>query len=369
MKSRENFMRLALEQARKALGRTSPNPPVGAVVVREGEVVGRGHHERAGGPHAETQALQEAGEAARGADLYVTLEPCDHEGRTPPCAPAVVAAGIRRVFIGTIDPNPKVSGRGIERLRAGGLEVETGVLGEEARELIEPWEKYIRTRTPFVIAKAAATLDGRIATRTGASRWITGEEARAEVHALRSICDAVLVGARTVRADDPALTARIPGGRDPLRVILDSRLEISPEARVFSQPGRTLVACTPQAEGNGAARLAEAGAEILACRATSEGRIDIDDLLVRLGAKGIVSVLVEGGAEVFSSFLAAGRVDRLLLYLAPKIFGEGPSWTRGPVADLPAEALGFGLRSFRQVGEDLRIELGPLPGAKRDEND
>lgn len=363
-------MRLALDQARRALGRTSPNPPVGAVIVRDGEVVGMGHHLRAGDPHAETMALEAAGEAARGADLYVTLEPCDHEGRTPPCAPAVVAAGIRRVFVGTIDPNPKVSGRGIERLRAGGLEVETGLLGNEARELIEPWEKYIRTKTPFVVAKVAATLDGKIATRTGASRWITGEAAREEVHALRSICDAVLVGAGTVRADDPALTARVPEGRNPLRVILDSRLEIAPEARVFSEPGRTLVACGPQAEGGRAARLAEAGAEILACRATPEGRVDLDDLLARLGAKGIVSVLVEGGTEVFSSFLAAGKIDRLLLYLAPKVFGEGPSWTRGPVAETPAEALGLALRSVRQVGEDLRIELGPAPSdAERAESD
>src|SRR5690606_12348726 len=203
---REEFMRLALEEAQKGLGSTSPNPPVGAVIVRDGEVVGRGHHERAGGPHAEKVALEAAGEAARGADLYVTLEPCDHEGRTPPCAPAVAAAGIRRVFIGPIDPNPKVSGRGVARLRSAGVEVEVGVAGAECRRLIEPWEKFIRTKRPFVTAKVAATLDGRIATRTGASKWITGEPARAEVHALRSVVDAILVGAGTVRADDPALT-------------------------------------------------------------------------------------------------------------------------------------------------------------------
>lgn len=363
-------MRLALDRARKGLGRTSPNPPVGAVVVREGEVVGMGHHERAGGPHAETLALRDAGEGARGADLYVTLEPCDHEGKTPPCAPAVIEAGIRRVFIGAIDPNPKVSGRGVARLRGAGLEVETGILGEEARALIEPWEKFIQSRTPFVIAKAAATLDGRIATRTGASRWITGEAARAEVHALRSICDAVLVGTGTVRMDDPALTARNPGGRNPLRIILDSRLSIPPTARLFSEEGHTLVACTSEAEEGRAKVLREAGAEILGCRATPEGRVDLGDLLARLGERGIVSVLVEGGAEVFSSFLEAGEVDRLLLYLAPKIFGEGPAWTLGPVADEPAEALGLAIRGVDRVGEDLRIELGPPPSdAKRAKSD
>lgn len=365
-------MRLALEEAQKGLGSTSPNPPVGAVIVRDGEVVGRGHHERAGGPHAEKVALEAAGEAARGADLYVTLEPCDHEGRTPPCAPAVAAAGIRRVFIGTIDPNPKVSGRGVARLRSAGVEVEVGVAGAECRRLIEPWEKFIRTKRPFVTAKVAATLDGRIATRTGASKWITGEAARAEVHALRSVVDAILVGAGTVRADDPALTARIPGGRNPLRVILDSRLEIPTTARLFGEPGCTLVACAQPVEKERMERLAESGAEILPCRPTPEGRVDLDDLLARLGAKGIVSLLVEGGAEVFSSFLAAGKVDRLLIYLGPKIFGDGPNWAKGPVATTVEEALGFSVRSVGQVGEDLRIELvppAPLQGAKRAESD
>jgi diaminohydroxyphosphoribosylaminopyrimidine deaminase/5-amino-6-(5-phosphoribosylamino)uracil reductase len=353
----ESFMRLALRNARKGLGHTSPNPPVGAVVVRDGRVVGEGHHERAGGPHAEAIALAQAGEAARGADLYVTLEPCDHQGKTPPCAPAVVAAGVARVFVGTIDPNPKVSGRGIERLRAAGIPVEVGVAEAECRELIEPWSKFIRTREPFVLCKVASTLDGRIATRTGDSRWITSEAARAEVHELRSVFDAVLVGKGTVQADDPRLTARVPGGRNPVRIVLDSRLEIAPEARVFSEEGRTLVACVGPHDGERAERLRRAGAEILACRPTPEGRVDLDDLLSRLGAMGIVSVLVEGGAGVFSSFLESGRVDRLLLYLGPKIFGDGPSWARAPVASTVEGALGFSLRSVRAVGADVRVEL------------
>lgn len=363
-------MRLALEEARKGLGRTSPNPPVGAVIVRGGEVVGRGHHQRAGGPHAEQEALRAAGEAARGADLYVTLEPCDHEGRTPPCAPAVAEAGIRRVFVGVIDPNPKVSGRGVERLRSGGVEVEVGVAAASCRRLIEPWEKFIRTKRPFVTAKVAATLDGRIATRSGASRWITGEAARAEVHALRDEVDAILVGAGTVRADDPALTARVPGGRNPLRVVLDSRLELPPTARLLREPGRTLLACAQPAAGERTERLVAAGAEILPCRPTPEGRVDLDALLARLAAKGIVSLLVEGGAEVFSSFLAEGKVDRLLLYLGSKIFGAGPSWVTAPAADRVEEALALSIRSVERVGEDLRLELrAPLSDAKPAESD
>lgn len=357
MNEHERFMRLALASARKGLGRTSPNPPVGAVVVRDGRVVGEGHHQRAGGPHAEILALRAAGELARGADLYVTLEPCDHQGKTPPCAPAVIAAGIARVFVGTIDPNPKVSGRGIARLRAAGIPVEVGVAGGECRALIEPWAKYIRTKAPFVLAKVAATLDGRIATRTGASRWITSEEARAEVHELRSVYDAVLVGSGTVRADDPRLTARIPGGRDPVRVVLASRLEIPPSARVFGEGGRTLVACAQGFDSARADELRRSGAEIVVCRPGRDGRVDLEDLLVRLGEMGIVSLLVEGGAQVFSAFLAAGLLDRLLLYLAPKVFGDGPAWACAPAAATVEEALGFSVRSVRRVGPDVCIEL------------
>ena len=357
MSEHESFMRLALACARRGLGRTSPNPPVGAVVVRDGRVVGEGHHQRAGGPHAEILALEAAGELARGADLYVTLEPCDHHGKTPPCAPAVIAAGVARVFVGTIDPNPKVSGRGIARLRAAGIPVEVGVAEEECRALIEPWAKYIRTRIPFVLCKVAATLDGRIATRTGASRWITSEEARAEVHQLRSVHDAVLVGSGTVRADDPRLTARIPGGRDPVRVVLASRLEVPPGARILGEGGRTVVACVEGADPREAERLRRAGAEVLVCRAGEDGRVDLGDLLSRLGEMGIVSVLVEGGAQVYSSFLKAGLVDRLLLYLGPKVFGEGPAWASAPAAATVDEALGFSVRTVRKVGPDVCIEL------------
>ncbi len=209
----ERFMRLALREAAKGLGRTSPNPAVGAVLVKDGRVVGRGHHARAGGPHAEVVALRAAGARARGADLYTTLEPCDHQGKTPPCSVAILEAGVRRVFVGSTDPNPLVNGRGMARLRRGGLPVEQGVLAVECDALNAAWFTYITERRPFVTLKAAVTLDGRIATRTGDARWVTGEAARAWVHRLRDRVDAVLVGAGTARADDPELTTRLPGGR------------------------------------------------------------------------------------------------------------------------------------------------------------
>lgn len=367
MKPHEAFMRLALEQASLGLGRTSPNPPVGAVVVRAGEVVGVGHHAQAGGPHAEAAALAAAGELARGADLYITLEPCDHQGRVAPCAPAIVAAGVRRVFLGTIDPNPKVSGRGVSRLRGAGIEVELGVLEADCQRLIEPWAHFIRTGTPYVVAKVASTLDGRIATSSGASQWITGEAARAKGHALRNVCDAILVGIGTARTDDPLLTCRIPGGRDPIRVVLDSGLGLSPEAKMLQQGGRTWVACVEPPPADRAERLLRAGAEILPCVPAPGGGVDVDDLLRRLGERGVVSLLVEGGARVHGSFLAAGRIDRLHLFFGPKVFGAGPSWIEGWAADSVASAKGFEIVSTSLLEGDLWVEARPR--AQRSETD
>ena len=354
-------MRRALDAARLGLGRTSPNPPVGAVVVKDGEIVAVGHHAMAGGPHAEVAALDAAGPKARGADLYVTLEPCNHVGRTGPCAPRVVEAGIARCFVGSPDPNPLVSGRGIRRMRRGGVAVEVGVLREETDALIEPWARFITEGRPFVTMKVASTLDGRIATRTGESQWITGPEARGLVHRLRNEVDAVLVGSGTVTADDPRLTARIEGGRDPARVVLSSRLEISPRARIF-HPGSkapTLVACVSPAPAAEAEALRAAGAEILECRGGG-GRIDVGDLLAKRGARGIVHVLVEGGARIFGAFLAAGACDRLLLHYGPKVFGGGPSWTDEPAVTRVADAPAFRYETVSLVGGDLLVEARPL---------
>jgi diaminohydroxyphosphoribosylaminopyrimidine deaminase/5-amino-6-(5-phosphoribosylamino)uracil reductase len=353
----EVFMRLALREAEKGLGRTSPNPPVGAVLVRDGRVVGMGHHERAGGPHAELFALQAAGELARGATLYVTLEPCAHHGRTPPCAPAVAAAGVSRVFVGSPDPNPLVAGRGIRTLRDAGLEVEVGLLREACDELIEGWAHFLSTGRPFVILKAASTLDGRIATKTGDSKWITGEAARREVHGLRDRADAVLVGRGTVEADDPQLTTRLEGGRDALRVILDSTLSVRPDARIF-RTGRSkvLVACAEGADESRAEALRKAGAEILVA---GRGRVELPLLLAELGRRNVAQLLVEGGARIFGSFLAADLVDRLVLHYGPKVFGAGPAWTDAPAAERVADALSFELRSSRALDGDLVVELRP----------
>jgi diaminohydroxyphosphoribosylaminopyrimidine deaminase/5-amino-6-(5-phosphoribosylamino)uracil reductase len=349
----ERYMRRALAEAEKGLGRTSPNPAVGAVVVKGGRVVGRGHHARAGGPHAEVVALRAAGARARGADLYTTLEPCNHWGKTPPCSLAIVEAGVRRVFVGSPDPNPVVNGRGNAQLRRAGVEVVTDVLRGPCDALNQAWFHFITAGRPFVTLKAAVTLDGRIATATGDSRWVTGEAARAEVHRLRDRADAVLVGAGTARQDDPLLTTRLPRGRgrDPLRVVLDTRLRLPRSLKVFhaESPAPTLVATGRR----GAAAPVE-GVELLVCR-TRRGRVDLTDLLARLAARGVTHLLVEGGAAVHRSFLEARLVDRVVLHVAPKILGGGKAWLDGPGPRRMGEALALGEVRVRRLGEDLVV--------------
>ena len=360
----ERFMRLALREARRGLGRTSPNPAVGAVLVKGGRVVGRGHHARAGAPHAEVMAIRDAGASARGADLYTTLEPCDHFGRTPPCSLAILEAGVRRVLSGSGDPNPRVNGRGIRRLRRAGVEVETGLLSEACDAINQPWFRFITTGRPHVTLKVAATLDGRIATASGDSRWVTGGEARAHVHRLRSAVDAVLVGSGTARADDPRLTARLPGGRgrDPIRVVLDSRLELPATLRLFRQrsAAATLVA---HVAGTPPARPPR-GVEYLRCR-VKRGRVDLPDLLSRLGKRGVTRLLVEGGAQVNRAFLDAGLVDQLLLFVAPKIAGGGIAWIGGKGAARMAEALPVLDLRVRRMGRDLLFSGRPAPKGDR----
>ncbi|MGB9782330.1 MAG: bifunctional diaminohydroxyphosphoribosylaminopyrimidine deaminase/5-amino-6-(5-phosphoribosylamino)uracil reductase RibD [Moorellaceae bacterium] len=359
----EFFMRRALELARLGLGRTSPNPAVGAVVVRDGKVVGEGYHRKAGTPHAEIHALGEAGEQSREATLYVTLEPCCHYGKTPPCTEAIIAAGIKRVVAAMLDPNPKVSGGGVRRLQEAGLEVKVGVMEKEARRLNEAFIKFITTGVPWVTLKMAITLDGKIATRTGASRWISGEASRLKAHELRDTHDAVLVGIGTVLADDPELTTRIPGGRDAVRVILDSRLRLPEKARVVkvSSSAPTLVATTEEAPRERREKLARAGVEVMVLPA-SGGKVSWPALLQALAQRQITSVLVEGGAEVNASALAEGVVDRVVAFIAPKIFGgrEAP----GPVAGLgvahPDEAWKLEEVEMEPLEEDVMI-TGLLP--------
>jgi diaminohydroxyphosphoribosylaminopyrimidine deaminase/5-amino-6-(5-phosphoribosylamino)uracil reductase len=356
----ERYMQRALELARKGEGRTRPNPPVGAVVVREGDVVGEGFHPKAGEPHAEIFALRQAGEAARGADLYVTLEPCCHQGRTGPCTEAVLAAGIARVFVGTADPNPKVAGRGIERLRQAGLEVRIGVREAECRRLIAPFAKHVTTALPFVVLKSAVSLDGRTATVTGDSRWITGEESREEVHRLRDRLDAVMVGVGTVLRDDPRLTTRLPeGGRDPLRIVVDSRLRLPEEAAVLNLESATptIIATTPEGPEAKAARLEARGAQVLRV-AGREGRVDLRELMRRLGEQGVQSVLLEGGSVLNAAALEAGIIDRVMIFVAPMLVGgsDAPGIFAGRGVAKIAEALRLVDVRVRRFGDDVLIE-------------
>jgi diaminohydroxyphosphoribosylaminopyrimidine deaminase/5-amino-6-(5-phosphoribosylamino)uracil reductase len=351
-------MRLAIREAEKGLGRTSPNPAVGAVIVKGGRVVARGHHARAGGPHAEADALARAGRGARGADLYTTLEPCDHHGRTPPCSVAILEAGIRRVFVGSQDPNPLVDGRGISRLTAGGVEVVRDVLRDECDALNAHWFRFITAHRPFVTLKAAVSLDGKLATRRGDSRWVTGPEARALVHRLRDRVDAVLVGAGTARCDDPRLTTRLPkgGGRDPLRIVLDTGLTLPGALKLFRQrsSARTIVA-------HAARRTRDLGpnVELLRCRGAAGG-VDLADLLRKLAARGVTHLLVEGGAAVHGSFLRAGLVDRVALFVAPRIVGgDGVGWVGGAGVDRMADALQLRELEVEQVGDDLLLTGEP----------
>jgi diaminohydroxyphosphoribosylaminopyrimidine deaminase / 5-amino-6-(5-phosphoribosylamino)uracil reductase len=352
------YMEEALRLAARGLGRTSPNPAVGAVVVRRGQVVGRGFHRRAGGPHAEVFALRQAGRRARGATLYVTLEPCCHVGRTPPCVDAVLAARVARVVVGALDPSPKVRGRGVVKLRRGGVRVEVGLREAESRALNEDFEKYVTRGLPFVVLKLAATLDGRIATSSGDSRWVTGTAARRRVHQMRNRLDAVLVGAETVRLDDPELSCRIRGGRNPLRVILGGRLPVPESARVFREDPRRTRLYTTAEGGAKAERLRRRGVDVRRGGGDRSGALR--RVLADLARSGVKSVLIEGGGRVAARALREGLVDRIALFFAAKLLGgDGRPMVAAlglrhmsqaiPVADLSIEA----------VGEDLLVEGRP----------
>ena len=342
----ERFMRRALELARRGEGYTRPNPLVGAVIVKDGEVIAEGYHARYGGSHAEAVALERAGEDARGADLYVNLEPCvDFPGKkTPSCTEAIIRAGVKRVFVATRDPNSNVSGRGISRLREAGVEVVEGILEEEARELNEIFAHWIRTRRPFVSLKLAMSLDGKIATRTGDSRWITGEGSRRRVHELRRRHAAVLVGIETVLADDPELTVREVEGPQPLRVVLDSRGRTPPSARVLDGTARTLIATTEEMPRGTEEELRGRGAEVVRFP-SREGRVDIGKLLAWLGERDVDSVLVEGGGEVAWSFVSQGLVNKLYLFYGPLIVGG-----QGAVPAVGGEG-------FHRLSDALRVEI------------
>ncbi len=351
----ERFMARAVALAKRGLGRTSPNPPVGAVVVKRGRIVGEGWHRRAGGPHAEVVALRRAGAAARGATLYVTLEPCSHVGRTPPCARAVIAARVGRVVVGAGDPNPRVRGRGLRALRAAGITVRVGVLADEAAAVSAWWRHFIVRRRPYVMLKLAASLDGRIATVDGTARWLSGTGARRWVHELRDQVDAVMVGAGTVLADDPALTCRVRGGRDPIRIVVDGRLRVAPRARVVRQSSRapTLIATTTAAPPARRRALARAGAEVLVLSGRG-GRLRLGVLLRHLAARGIVSVLIEGGGVLAAAALRERVVDRLMLVATPLLIGgDGRPMLAGIGVKHPARAPRLVDERTHRIGPDL----------------
>ena len=316
------YMEQALQIARYAKGRTSPNPMVGALIVREGRVIAQGWHRKAGTPHAEIHALRQAGDLAQGATLYVTLEPCSHYGRTGPCTDAIIQAGIRRVVVAMSDPNPLVAGKGIERLRNAGIEVIEGILSKEAAKLNEVFIKWISTKLPFVTVKAAMSLDGKIAAHTGHSKWITGAEAREYVHCLRDCYDSILVGSGTLLTDNPHLTTRLPeGGKNPLRIVLDSHARTPVNANVLSDGlAPTLIVVTELASEKSIEKIRQCGVQVIQIE-SKNGKVDLRKLFSHLAQEGITSILVEGGATINAALFKEGLVDKVHWFVAPKIIG------------------------------------------------
>lgn len=351
---------MALREAKKGVGRTSPNPAVGAVVVANGELVGKGYHRRAGTPHAEVHALRAAGKGARGATIYVTLEPCNHTGRTPPCTQAILDHGISRVVIGMADPNPHVPGGGAAFLAQAGLEVTSGLMAAECQAINLPFCKHIATGRPWVIMKGGISLDGRLAARSGESGWITNEQSRREVHRLRDRVDAILIGAGTALQDDPSLTCRLPRGkgRDPLRVVLDRSLRLPAAAKMLTQTSAaaTWIFCGPDCNEERRRTLESAGAVVKPIALAADGQLDLNRLLETLGQANVTSVLVEGGGQVHASFLGQGLVDQVILFVAPIfIGGDGVPLLRGAgVASIPEAGRLRGVVTKR-FGDDVMI--------------
>ncbi len=359
----EFYMKLALDLARKGRGYTSPNPMVGAVVVNNGEIVGSGFHPQAGQPHAEVFAIDEAGDQTRGATIFVTLEPCNHTGRTPPCTRKILNAGIVRIVAAMEDPNPKAGG-GLQVLRGAGLSVTTGVLEAEARRLNEVFVKYITTGLPFVLVKCAATLDGQLATRTGDSKWVTGPAAREYVHRLRHEYDSILVGAETVRKDNPSLTARLNGmeTRNPIRIILDTNLTIPQNAALFQQAcaAETLIVAADTSPQSDISRIESLGATVIAVP-PENGRIPWKHLIKILGRRGITGILIEGGGRVIQSAFRAEIVDKINFFYAPKILAgnNGTAICCGTGPDLMKDALNVNNISLQRFGDDILVEGYP----------
>lgn len=354
----ERYMGEALQLAQRAIGRTSPNPLVGAVIVRDGQIVGRGWHQKAGTAHAEIHALNEAGLLAAGSTIYVTLEPCSHTGRTGPCTEALIRAGIKKVVVAMTDPNPLVAGTGLELLRKAGIEVVEGVMALQAAQLNESYIKWITTGLPFIAVKAAMTLDGKIATHSGHSRWITGPKARLFVHSLRNQYDAIMVGIGTVLADDPELTTRLPeGGRNPVRIVLDSEARTPLTAKVVTDgQAQTIIAVTPRAPAERMEALRKAGAEVLVLPECAR-RVSLTALCKLLGSRMITSILVEGGSEIHGAIIDAKLGDKLYWFVAPKIVGgsSAPNPVGGQGVSTMEAAILIEDQAWQQVGSDFLL--------------
>lgn len=346
----EEYLRRCLSLAKNGLGKTSPNPVVGAVVVKDGRIISEGYHQKAGGPHAEVIALGKAGEKSRGATLYVNLEPCSHYGRTPPCVDRIIEAKVKRVVVGMVDPNPLIKGKGIVALRKAGIDICSGILEQESRRLNEAYLKYITTSLPFCILKMGMSLDSKIS--APGQSWLTSDKSRRAVHRLRSQIDAILVGQETVAKDDPQLTTRLTKGKDPIRIIVDTKSQISLGARVITQESsaKTIIATTRLARAEKIQQLKDKGAEILVIK-EKDGLVDLKDLLKRLGELQITSLLVEGGAKIATSFLKEGLIDKMMLFVCPRIIGSSG-----------LAAFGQGLTEirlrevkYRKLGEDMLV--------------
>lgn len=354
----EKYMRLAMQLAGNAIGRTSPNPLVGAVIVKDNRVVGCGWHRKAGTPHAEVHALNQAGELAQGADVYVTLEPCAHYGKTPPCAKALVEAKVKNVYGGLLDVNPKVAGKGFKILEDAGIHVEYGFLQDELRKQNEVFFKWIEHKKPFIVLKAAMTLDGKIATATGQSKWITNETSRAYGYKLRDIYDGIMVGINTVIEDNPMLTARVDGGKNPIRIVVDSSLRIDINANVVQdKSAKTIIATTDKADKDKILKLQAQDVDVIVVDKDKNDKVDIEKLLDILGQQNICSILVEGGATLSGSFVARKLVDKVYFFIAPKIIGGKEAKT--PVAGTGIlnlqEALALKDIQIEKLEEDILI--------------
>ncbi len=358
-------MKRAISLASRGSGWVNPNPLVGAVVVKNGEVIGEGYHEYFGGPHAEVNAISHASGPVEGATLYVTLEPCIHHGKTPPCAELIVESRIRRVIVGMTDPNPMVNGKGMAFLRSHGIEVVSSVMEPAIRKQNEVFIRFITTGLPFVVLKTAMTLDGKIATVTNASRWITGEPSRRLVHRMRQQFSAVMVGVETVLYDDPMLNIRLrnnpalpAGWKNPLKIVADSHARIGLTAKVFThEPQLTIIAVTEQADKNKLREIRRTGAQVVVCRENS-GKVDLKQLMQQLGAMGIDSVMIEGGSTLAFSALNEGVTDKVMSFIAPKILGgtKAPTAVGGKGIPRMEEAMQLRDLSYRKVGEDILVE-------------